>query len=372
VADLPRILVVITLAEIGGAQTFLAQLLPALTRRYDVLVAAHGPGPVQRAAEASGARYVSLEHVRREVNPWRDSLGLAELIALCRRERPHVVHANSSKAAVLGLLAARLSGTPVRLFTVNGWSFLWWSGLRGRLYLWGDRVIGRLATRVVCVSEVERREGLAAGVCTPERTVVIHNAIDVADVPRARHEGEMPTILSVGRLAPPKDFVILVRALAELGQGSFRAWIVGDGPDRASLEAEVEQLGLGGAVQFLGARHDVPELMAQADLFVLSSRSEGLPLSIIEAMAAGLPVVASAVGGVPELVANAGFVVPAADPNALAACLRRLVLDPELRRRYGALARRRAESEFDLPRFHRAYLDLYATELARRGIAAAP
>jgi glycosyltransferase involved in cell wall biosynthesis len=255
---------------------------------------------------------------------------------------------------------------------VNGWSFLWWSGLRGRLYLWGDRMIGRLATRVVCVSEVERRDGLAARVCSPERTVVIHNAIGVADVPGARHEVRMPTILSVGRLAPPKDFAILVRALAELGRGSFRAWIVGDGPDRASLEAEVIRLGLGGAVQFLGERHDVPELMAQSDLFVLSSRSEGLPLSIIEAMAAGLPVVASAVGGVPELVANAGFIVPAADPDALAACLRRLVLDPGLRRRYGALARRRAETEFDLPPFHRAYLDLYATELARRGIAAAP
>jgi glycosyltransferase involved in cell wall biosynthesis len=199
---------------------------------------------------------------------------------------------------------------------------------------------------------------------------VIRNAVDVRAAPSARHENGPATILSVGRLAAPKDFVTFVRALRRLEPGSFRAWIVGDGPGRAALTAEVDRLRLGRTVELLGERDDVRELMAQADIFVLSSRSEGLPLSILEAMAAGLPVVGSAVGGIPELAEGCGFVVPPGDPDALAVTLGRLVADPELRRQHGELARDRARAEFNLPRFHRDYLDLYARELARVGIAA--
>jgi glycosyltransferase involved in cell wall biosynthesis len=365
----PRALVVITRAEVGGAQTFLAHLLPALAARYDVLVAANGPGPLQGAAETAGARYLPLQHVRREVDPRQDALGLAELVSLCRRERPHVVHANSSKAGTLGLLAALGTKVPVRLFTAHGWPFLWWSGLRGRTYLWAARLIGRCATTIVCVSEAERRAGVAAGVCRDGRTVVIPNAVDVSAALEARHDDGKPTVLSVGRLAAPKDFETLVRALARLSPKGFRAVIVGDGPDRGALEAEVDRLGMRASVELLGERDDVRELMGEAAVFVLSSRSEGLPLSMLEAMAAGLPVIGSDVGGIPELAAGCGFVVRPDDPDALAAALAPLLRDPHLRRRHGRLARERAEAEFDIPRFHRAYLDLYASELARAGVA---
>jgi glycosyltransferase involved in cell wall biosynthesis len=370
VLERPRVLILITLAEVGGAQAFVAHLLPALTERYEVVLAAHGPGPMRRQAEALGARYVPLRNVRREVNLWRDPLGLAELVALCRRERPHVLHANSSKAGVLGLLAARLAGVRIRLFSAHGWPFLWHRGPRGRSYRSAARLIGRLATTVVCVSEAERREGLAAGVCRPERTVVIPNGVDVSQARMAIHKDGTPTIVSVGRLARPKDFETFVRALVRLEPGSFRAWIVGDGPGHAVLGTEVDQLGLRGAVELLGERDDVRELLAQSDVFVLSSRSEALPISMLEAMAAGLPVVGSGVGGIPELTAGCGFVVPPGDPEALAATLRPLVADPELRSRHGKLARERVLAEFDLARFHRDYLDLYARELARSGIAA--
>jgi glycosyltransferase involved in cell wall biosynthesis len=365
-----RILIVVTLAEVGGAQTFLGHLVPVLAQRYEVVVAAHGPGPVRRASEEAGATFRPLRHVRRPVNPVRDALGLLELVVLCRRERPHVLHANSSKAAVLGVVAAWLTRVPVRLYTVGGWPFLRSGGLRGRVYLWADRLVGRLATCVVCVAESERREALDARVCSAERALVVRNAVDVRRTPRAHAAHEPPTILSVGRIAEPKDFVTFVQALAALAPRPIHAWITGDGPQRERLEAEVAKLGLADVVELLGERHDVPELMAQSDIFVLSSRAEGLPLALIEAMAAGLPVAASAVGGVPELLGPAGLTVPPGDVKALAACLARLLDDPDLRREYGDKARRRAEEEFDLPRFHRAYLDLYATQLSRAGIAA--
>ena len=366
----PRIVVTITLDQVGGAQAYVANLLPVLAQRFDVVVAAHGQGPLRDAASRAGVRFVPLRHVRRPISPWRDVLGLIELHRLCRRERPDVLHANSSKAGVLGCLAGRLAGVPIRIFTAHGWAFMAFSGTKARIYLWVHRLIRRLATRIVCVAEQERALGLSVGACASGRTVVIYNGIDVGAAIRATPHEEVPAIVTVGRLKAPKDHATLVRALARLDAGSFRAALIGDGPDRPLVEAEIGQQGLEGAVALLGTRDDVPEQLAEADIFVLSSTSEGLPLSVIEAMAAGLPVVATAVGGVPELVVDGetGLLVPPRDAEALAQALDRLVRDRELRGRLGDAGRRRAEELFDLPPFRRAHLALYRSLLAERGL----
>ena len=374
-APRPRLLIVITLAEIGGAQTYLATLLPAVAEHFDVAVAAHGPGPVREAARRAGARFLPLRHVRRAINPWRDALGLIELIGLFRRERPDIVHMNSSKAGVLGRLAAAAVRVPIRIFTVHGWAFAAHSGLKSFLYLWADRIVSPITTAIICVSDRERHSGLAARTCRAERTVVIRNAIDVAAAPPARHEaGVRPRLISVGRLSPPKDFRTLVRSLAAVDSRSFEALIVGEGPDRRELEAEIGRLRLDRTVRLTGERTDVRELLATAHLFVLASISEGLPLSVLEAMAAGLPVVASAVGGLPELVVDGetGLLVPPRDSKALATAVSQLLDNGELRRRFGAAGRSRAKALFDLPRFHRAHLELYFHELARCGRLSVP
>jgi glycosyltransferase involved in cell wall biosynthesis len=354
---------------VGGAQTYVANLLPALARHFDVALAAHGTGPLMDAASAAGIRFVPLRHVRRPVNLWRDLLGTLELVRLCRRERPDIVHANSSKAGLLGCIAAVVSRVPIRIFTVNGWAFSWYSGRRATAYLWGDRLIGLLATRIVCVAERERALGLEAGTCRPDRAIVIHNAVDVRSIRRSQHDTQVPTLISVGRFKAPKDFLTLIRALAQLQGDEWRALLVGEGPERPLLETEIARLGVRN-IELLGERDDVHELLAGADVFVLSTRSEGLPLSILEAMAAGLPVVASAVGGVPELIVDrgTGLLVPPADEKALAAALRELIRDRELRVRMGGAGRIRAEEGFDLPDFQRSHLDLYREELARRGL----
>lgn len=368
----PRVLFVITLAETGGAQAYVAHLLPALADRFGVAVAAHGPGPLRDAARAAGVPFFPLRHVRRPISLWRDLLGLLELIRLLRRERPDILHANSSKAGVLGRLAAVAVGVPVRIFTVHGWGFEAFSGLASLLYRWADRLMSPMTTVTICVGESERAAGLAARTCRNDRTVVIRNAVDVAAAPKARHAGGTPRIIMVGRLQPPKDPVTLVRAFARLRRESFAAVVVGDGPARPMLETEIRRLGLDGAVELAGECCDVPERLAGADVFVLSSSQEGLPLSILEAMAAGLPVVATAVGGIPELVVDGqtGFLVPRGDAEALAAALARLIDDRALRRRLGTAGRARAEALFDLPSFHRAHVELYSRELARRGLPA--
>jgi glycosyltransferase involved in cell wall biosynthesis len=199
--------------------------------------------------------------------------------------------------------------------------------------------------------------------------VVIHNGVEL---PRATAEESRSgpcRLLTVGRLQAPKDPLTLVRALAELARPG-EAVIAGDGPDRPAVESEVRRLGLESVVRLAGERNDVEELLAAADLFVLSSRSEGLPLSILEAMAAGLPVVASSVGGVPELVVEGetGLLVPPGDPHALAAAIERLLDDSALRRRLGAAGRTRVSEHFDLASARRAHLDLYRTVLADAGL----
>src|SRR5262249_20670426 len=149
----PRLLILITLSELGGAQTAVSLLLPGLVDRFDVTVAAHGRGPLRDAAESADVPYVELEHVRRAIHPGQDTQGLVELTRLCRRLRPDIVHVHSSKVGVLGRLAAWFARVPVRIYTVHGWSFAAYDGIAGRVYLWLERLMRPVTTAVVCVSE---------------------------------------------------------------------------------------------------------------------------------------------------------------------------------------------------------------------------
>jgi glycosyltransferase involved in cell wall biosynthesis len=347
-----------------------ASLLPALVEGFDVTVAASGTGPLEDSARTCGVTFVRLRHVTRPLRPLRDLLGLVELVALMRRTRPHIVHASSAKAAALGRVAAAIAGVPIRVYTVHGWSFLAETGMTARAYRRIERVLARLTTTTICVSENERRAGLAERACVAASTVVIRNGVDIVS-PRAPPSPNDPArLISVARLQAPKDPITLVRAIGMLRDASCSLVLVGDGPEHEHVDSEVRRLGLAGVVELTGNRPDVAELLAGSDIFVLSSNSEGLPLSILEAMAVGLPVVASRVGGIPEVVVDeeTGLLVPPGSPGALAAALRRLIGDRDLRRRLGAAGRSRVVRDFDLGSVRRDHVVLYRAELARRGL----
>jgi glycosyltransferase involved in cell wall biosynthesis len=354
----------ITLSELGGAQTAVALLLPGLVGEFEVTLAAQGSGPLRDAAEAAGARYVELRHVRRPIDPWHDARALVELIRLCRRIRPEIVHAHSSKMGVLGRLAAWVARVPIRVLTVHGWSFAAYNGLTRSLFLWIERLMRPVTTTVVCVAEATRQEGLAARACDPQRTVVVHNAVDVRSFRPTSRPGGTAEVVGVGRFAYPKDFLTLLEALRFV-KAPCHVRLAGDGPALTAVKSALTRDGLSQKVELLGARADIPDLLARSDVFVLSSRSEGFPVSVLEAMAAGLPVVATDVGGVAEAVEDGetGLLVPAADAEAVARALERLVVDGALRRRLGAAGRARALSLFDVPRYRAAYGELYRRDL---------
>jgi glycosyltransferase involved in cell wall biosynthesis len=361
----PKLLFVVTLAEVGGAQSYVCNLLPAVRERFDVTVAAYGEGPLKDAAAALGIPFVGLDQLRRPLSP-RDVLGLLELIRLFRRLRPDIVHLNSSKAGVIGRLAAFAARVPACVFTVHGWAFKADAGPSSRLYLWADRAVRDLADSIVCVSATELRAGLAARVCTARQATVIPNAVDVGPPPPPRPRSRRPVeLVSVGRLAAPKDFPTLIAALALLPRGEARLVVLGDGPLRPALEREIDAHGLREQIELVGEVRDVTPHLRNADVFVLASRSEGMPMSILEAMATALPVVASDVGGVHEVVDDGvtGFLVPPGDPSTLAERLGRLVGDGALRAAAGAAARRRVEERFALPGWRARHVELYESLL---------
>src|SRR5262249_50570108 len=149
----PRLLLLITLAERGGAQSYIAGLLPAVTERFDVTLAARGRGPLRDAARAAGVEFVELRHMRRALNPWHDVLGLIELMVLMRRLRPVIVHASSSKAGVLGRLSGWITRVPIRMFTVHGWAFSAYAGVARWLYVWAERAMRPITTAIICVAD---------------------------------------------------------------------------------------------------------------------------------------------------------------------------------------------------------------------------
>jgi glycosyltransferase involved in cell wall biosynthesis len=294
------------------------------------------------------------------------------------------VHCHSTKAGLLGRFAARIAGVPVRVFTVHGWPFTgWWHPVFRWAAVAAERMAARVSTAVICVSEHDRRRALGLGIRPASKIRVIHNGVDPSRCLPGAGELERGAgsrrggasrgrvvletrdggcrVVTVGRLTHQKDPLALLRAW-QLIHGSHRLTIVGDGALRPDLEVAIRQHGLAARVELLGARDDVPDILNEADVFVMASRWEGLPLAIIEAMMSGLPVVATAVGGVPEEVVDGvtGLLVPPGEPEALARAMQRFLDDPQLRASAGAAGRRRALERFTEARMLRETAQVYA------------
>ena len=304
-----------------------------------------------------------------------DVRAFVRLARTLRRLRPQIVHSRNW-AAFDAVVAARLAGVP---FVVHGEHGREISDPHGRLRRRNQarRLLAPLVSRFITVSEDLRRWLIQEVRLPPHKITTIHNGVDLSrfgDLERhtARLRlglsGDAPVIGTVGRLDPVKDQAGLARAFAMVLKAQPAAMLViaGDGPCRADLLRLVAELGIADRVRLLGARSDVPAVLAAMDVFVLPSIAEGISNTILEAMASGLPVVATRVGGSPELIEDGvgGTLVPPQDPSALAGALTVYLDEPGLRTLHGKCARRRATERFGLERMCDAYAGAYRDLLA--------
>ncbi len=281
---------------------------------------------------------------------------VVRLARLFRALRADVVHTHDDRPNIHGAPAACLAGARRVIHTRHS------RGMHlSRRQHWLVRLVSLCNDRFVCISHDSARQAVAHGI-SPRRVVVLPNGIDLERFAHTGPDPAGPAVL-VARLAPEKDIGTLLEATSRLAGTcpDFRLEIAGDGPCRGELEAQAARLGLGQRVRFLGVVHDVPALLARARLFVLSSLTEGISLTLLEAMARGLPVVATAVGGNPEVIeaGSTGLLVPARDPAALADAVARLWTQPESCPRMGEAGRRRVERLFDVRRMVADYEALY-------------
>jgi sugar transferase (PEP-CTERM/EpsH1 system associated) len=340
--------------NIGGQEKLLVEFARHADRdRFDLaFVSLEQRGALADEIESLGWPVVALE----ASTGFHPGLSL-KLAREFRHLRADVVHTHNDRPLIYGAPAARLARVPVAIHTKHGRAG--GNSPRQRMLI---RCAARLCDAFVCVSEDCRMLAEQQGV-PRNRLRTFWNGIDTQRFSFQTPSSDGPAVI-VGRLCPEKDMGTLLHAMKHLVASApgFRLRIAGDGPCRAELERLTDELGLRGQVTFLGMVRDVPALLRQASMYVLSSISEGVSLTLLEAMATGLPVVATRVGGTPEVITDGetGLLVPAQDPRALADAMRRVHQDSALSSRLGANGRASVEQNFDIRAMVSCYEALYS------------
>jgi glycosyltransferase involved in cell wall biosynthesis len=333
-----------------------------------------GLGPHLSRLGLRGARVTALD-IPRGASPAGITRLLLALVRHLRARRYAIVHTHNSITGAVGRLAARLARVPVVIHTIHGFHFHeHMSALRRLPFVAAERRLARLSDVLLCQNREDLAEVARLGVCPRQGVFHVSNGIDLRRFrPRpAPPRNARPVILCVGRLEAVKNQAMLLRALVSLRRRHDpEVWLVGDGPFRERYEAMVRRLGLADTVRFLGYRYDLPELTAAADVAVLTSLKEGLPRALMEAMAVGVPVVATDVKGSREVVVDGhtGFLVPLDDVDGLGERLAELLGSPVLRWAMGARGVAHARQHFDEERIVKRLAGLYRLALRTRGVS---
>jgi glycosyltransferase involved in cell wall biosynthesis len=329
----------------------------------------------QRFGEV-GANVVTSRFWRQPISPLLDLRAFWELFRLCRREKFDIVNTHTSKGGFLGRIAARLAGVPLVIHTAHGYAFNEVdSKLTALFYTYLEKFAAYSCDLVISVNEEERLIAIQKKVVSPDKIVTVLNGINVSKFENVvptdslRREldpsGEAILIGATGRLTPQKGFTYLIRAMPFILEAypHARVMFVGDGLLEAQLKSLAGELGIADQCQFLGFREDVPELLACFDIFVLPSLWEGLSISLLEAMAAGKPLVTTNIKGNREVIDDGvdGLLVNPADPVALADAATKLIRDEERARAMGERAKQKIKESFSEEVMVERTLELYAS-----------
>jgi glycosyltransferase involved in cell wall biosynthesis len=387
-----RILRVIARLNVGGPALHVAYLTAGLrSRGYDTtLVAgslARGEDSMAFVADARDVQIIRIDQLGREISPFRDLVATVRLARLIRRERPDILHTHTAKAGTVGRVAALLAGgrrPPIVVHTFHGHVLRGYFGpLRTWFFRQLERWLARHTTALIAVSPQVRDDLVALGVAPAERFVVVRLGVELGERVTGEQDGrtesrrylgigpERFAVGWIGRMTPVKrtdDVLVAFKQLRETGVDAVLC-LVGDGPDRPQLEQRAHELGVIRDTLFLGYQEDVAPFYAAFDALILPSSNEGTPVSAIEALAAGRPVVATRVGGVPDVVQEGedGFLVEPGATDDLAERLARLAREPELRERMGRAGRDRVLPRYAVERLVDDVDRLYRSLLASAG-----
>lgn len=386
-----RVCRIIGRLNIGGPALHAILLTQGLRARgYETLLVTGregaGEGNFHDLAAEQGVTPLILPQLGREIRPHRDGAALVALVRLLRRLRPDIVHTHTAKAGALGRIAAKLARVPIIVHTFHGHVLDgYFSRSTTRIFLGIERCLAAITTKVLTVSDGQCRDLLDLRIGRPASVEVMPLGLALDGFLRSHlRRGEIrrrlgvpteaPLVGIIARLAPIKDHATFLEAASDLRRSrqDVRFLIVGDGELRSHLEQQARALGLEECVHFLGWQRELEPIYADLDLAVLSSLNEGTPVSLIEAMAAGLPVVATKVGGIPDLVADGktGLLVPPKDPMAMSQAMDTLLGDTDRRRQMGQLGREVVYPMYSdtalIDRMHRLYSSLLQASVAVR------
>ena len=360
---------VITRLIVGGAQeNTLLTIKGHLEKGHEnTLVTGFSPGREGKLLE--NARYgdfpvVEFPDLVREISPWHDLKAYFALKKFFRENKFDCVHTHSSKAGIIGRLAARAAGVPVVVHTVHGQAFHpYQSKLKNRLFIFLERFAAKYCDKIYAVAQAMIDQCVEAKVAPREKYMVVYSGMDTAAFDRAKRDGEMrrklgipqdaPTIVTVARLFAQKGYEYVIPAAKKVlkSHPDTHFLFVGDGPMYDSLTAELKEENILDHFHFAGLvpPDQVASYIAQADLLWHLSLHEGLPRAVVQALAVGIPAIGFALDGTPEVVINGetGFVTPAEDVDAVAGKTALLLDDPELRRRLGENGKSRVLEQFD-------------------------
>lgn len=385
--DKTRVLRIIARMNVGGPAIHASLLAEGLdTDRYDACLLTGETDPSEGDYPGlTGQRppnMVQIPMLGREISPGNDFVAYRNIARAIRRFRPHIVHTHTAKAGMLGRLAALMNGVPIIVHTFHGHVLRgYFSRPKETAFRQIERALARATTRLLAVSGHVRDELLEMGVGRPERFDVLRLGFDLSRFTESgqrrgelrRELGLSPTTATVGivaRLVPIKAHEVFLDMAVEVARTrpDIAFIIVGDGERRRELQAGAEQRGIGAKVHFLGWRADMDRIYADLDVVALTSRNEGSPVALIEAMASGRPVVSTRVGGVGELVGDAGLLADMDDARALANGVGQVLDDPAMAARLGARGRQRVVPAFCRERLVNDVDTLYQRLLVERGL----
>jgi glycosyltransferase involved in cell wall biosynthesis len=356
-----RILFLITISDWGGAQSFVCRMAAEAKRAgHDVMIAAGGDGELFARGAAEGIHVVRLKMLRRELSPLHDLAAIHEIRTVIRDYKPDVVHLNSSKMSVVGSIAASIEHVPRIIYRIGGWAFLedlpsW----KRQIYLWSEKLTAHRKDIIVTVHPGDEEEANRHNIRPKDRVVTIANGLDLPsfdaallDRAGAREKlGLRATDIVIGTVAnfyPPKDLPHYLASIAPvLTSTNLRAVIIGDGPERNAITNAIHANNLADHVILAGRRDDSTALLRAFDLFILPSSKEGMPWSLLEAMAARLPCIATDVGACRWMLEpNAGIIVPPKNADAMRHAIMSLVSDTQRQTALGDAARIAVETRF--------------------------